>query len=65
MNCNCPNCCIDLETVVHLDHGDVRVSIQAKGIDDYKPDHHECTCAVRRAVDKNLVAPYREVMGDE
>ena len=48
-----------LKTIVHLDDGDVFVSITACGVDDYQPVHQECTLAVNRAVQENLVAMYR------
>ena len=59
MTCNCNECPIDLTTIVHLDDGDVLVTIHAKGTDEYRPDHRECTLAVRRVVEEHLVAPYR------
>ncbi len=59
MTCHCNDCTVDLTTVVHLDNGDVLVTIHAKGLDGYEPDHHECTLAVRRVVEEHLVAPYR------
>ena len=63
MTCKCSDCTIDLSTVVHLDDGDVCVTIHAKGLDDFTPDHHACALAVRRVVEENIVAPYKEVMG--